>query len=208
MMSFKFNSLIILFIMVQAKMINCKFIFEKPIVDCLIHNQKYSYEYLYASNDIFTDVFRNLSPFHNVYTVHIGSVDDFSKLKWTIERVGELNDTKVTIKSNKGEYLCASHFSHDIFRQRRRIYLKNIINNKILFNKMTSNCEWRIEKVRDSEKFMIWNEWFMEPIYSPTFIYKRDLIHRNVYLWKNKPSSVGSEFKWSIDCGRGSFLLE
>ena len=67
--------------------------------------------------------------YHNIYTVHIRYVDDFSKLKWTIERVSQTNDTTVTIKSNKGEYLCASHLSHDIFGQRKRICLKNIYKN-------------------------------------------------------------------------------
>ena len=46
-----------------------------------------------------------------------------------------------------------------------------------------------------------------EPLYAPTFFYKYDLINRNVYLWKNKPSSSG-EFKWLIDCIKGRFLLE
>jgi hypothetical protein len=69
--------------------------------------------------------------YHNIYTVHIRYVDDFSKLKWTIERVSQTNDTTVTIKSNRGEYLCASHLSHDIFRQRRILFIKTINQDKI-----------------------------------------------------------------------------
>ena len=142
----------------------------------------------------------------SIYTVKIGSVDDFSKLKWTIEQVKPSNGTiTVTIKSNKGEYLCASHLNHDIFRQRRKIYLRFI---KDKHKKITENCEWKLEQVGSVQSFIIWNEWFSEPLYAPSFIYKHDLIHRNVYLWKNKPSSAGGEFKWSIDCTRGSFLLE
>ena len=159
-------------------------------------------------DDIFTGIFKIHIAYHNIYTVHIRYVDDFSKLKWTIERVSETNDTTVTIKSNKGEYLCASHLSHDIFRQRKRIYLKNIYKNMFFKKIIHKNCEWRLEKVDGAQTFMILSETFMEPIYAPSFFYKCNFLQRNVYLWKNKPSSIGSEFKWSIDCGKGVFLLE
>ena len=54
---------------------------------------------------------------------------------------------------------------------------------------------------RGTQTFMILSETFMEPIYAPSFFYKDNFV-------KNKPSFVGREYKWSIDCGRGSFLLE
>ena len=98
--------------------------YEKSIVDSKL-------------DDIFTGIFKIHMPYHNIYTVQIGSVDDFSKLKWTIERVSQTNDTTVTIKSNKGEYLCASNLSHDLFRQRQILFLKTINQDKI-----GQNCGW------------------------------------------------------------------
>ena len=174
---------------------------EKPI-ECLIHNQKYSYEYLYASDDINSGM--NKQPYHNVYTYSVGAVDDFDRIKWTISQTFKSNAT-VTIKSNQDEYLCSSETYQDIFRHRRKLYLKSVKNKAL---KMISpNCHWRLEQIGNKTLYVIWNDWHNEPLYAPTFFYKQDTTKRNVFLWRNSPSSSG-QYKWFIDCSKGDFLLE
>ena len=185
----------------QFKTIFCNF----SIVgqdNCLIHNLKYSNEYLYASNNIFTTGLINVkNPYHCIYTIPIDSVDDFSKLKWKIRQVNQSNSMLVTIMSNKDEYLCASNLYHDVFHQRRRVYLKGKNKN------LTQNCEWKLEKV-GLKRYIIWNDRFVnEKLYAPSFFYKYNSIKRYVYLWKNGPTTSSDEFKWLIDCGKGSNIL-
>ena len=173
--------------------------------DCLIYNQKYSNEYLFASNNIFTAGIINVqNPNHNVYSIPKESVDDFNKLKWTIEQVNRPNSTLVTLKSNKGEYLCASNLYHDLFRHRRRIYLKGK-NNKNRSMSIIRNCEWRLEQFAEKkiQTFIIWNDFYNEPLYAPSFFYKYNSIKRYIYLWKKKPTS-SAEFYWFIDCSKRS----
>ena len=44
--------------------------------DCLIHNVKYSNEYLYASNNIFTrEILQIQNPDHNIYTSVVKTVE-------------------------------------------------------------------------------------------------------------------------------------
>ena len=173
--------------------------------DCLIYNQKYSNKYLFASNNIFTAGIINVqNPNHNVYSIPKESVDDFSKIKWTMEQVNRPNSTLVTLKSNKGEYLCASNEHHDLIQHRRRIYLKSsIVKNRLIT--ITRNCEWRLEESFEKkiQTFIIWNDLFNEPLYAPSFFYKYNSIKRYIYSWKKKPTS-NTEFKWSIDCNKRS----
>ena len=165
--------------------------------DCLIYNQKYSNEYLFASNNIFTAGIINVqNPNHNVYSIPKESVDDFNKLKWTLEQVNRPNSTLVTLKSNKGEYLCASNLYHDLFRHRRRIYLKGK-NNKNRSMSIIRNCEWRLEQFAEKkiQTFIIWNDFYNEPLYAPSFFYKYNSIKRYIYSWKRSrhrvPNSTG-----------------
>ena len=167
---------------------------------CLIRSFKYSNEYLYASNNIFTgEILQIQNPSHNIYTIPLESVDIFGKLKWIIQK----SNQTFTIKSNKDEYLCSSNLHHDVFRKRRRIYLKG--NNKNNY-KVSQKCKWRLEQINDLS-FIVWNDYFNEPLYSPSFFYKYNSIKRYVYLWKNKVKS-SSEFRWFIDCDSiSSFML-
>ena len=95
--------------------------------------------------------------------------------------MNQSNGTLVTIKSNKGEYLCASNLYHDLFQHRRRVYLKGNNNkkNRLINKNTTRNCEWRLEKFIEKLKkvdvhqtFIIWNDLFNEPLYAPSFFYK------------------------------------
>ena len=200
-MNFKKFGTIIFWLIIQTKIRLCKSEIEKES-NCLIHNLKYSYEYLYASNNIFTTGLINVkNPYHCIYTIPIDSVDDFSKLKWKIRQVNQSNSMLVTIMSNKDEYLCASNLYHDVFHQRRRVYLKGKNKN------LTQNCEWKLEKV-GLKRYIIWNDRFVnEKLYAPSFFYKYNSIKRYVYLWKNEPKTSSDEFKWLIDCGKGSNIL-
>ena len=180
----------------------CQIRQENPInLNCIINNLKYSDEYLYASNNIFTTgilIIKN--PHHNIYTIPIESVDDYRKIKWiiTTQKGDQSNGTlSVTIMSYKGDYLCASNLYHDLFNQRRRVYLKTNNSKK----KVTKNCEWRLERVGDYI-FKIWSDWLNEPLYSPSFFYKRDIIKRHVYLWKHQSKSSSDEYQWFIDCDK------
>ncbi len=174
---------------------------EKPI-ECLIHNQKYLYEYLYASDD-FSSAHIVKNTYHNVFTISVGAVDDFGRLKWTIAPSFKSNAT-LTIKSSQNEYLCSSESYQDMFRNRRKLFLKKR-NNAIKM--IGPHCHWRFEQIGNKSLYVIWNDWHNEPLYSPSFIYKHDSSKRNVFLWKNKPSSSG-QFRWLVDCRKGDFLLE
>ena len=190
-------------IFVQIKQKSCQFSVKKPI-DCLIHNQKYSHEYLYASNNIFiTDL---LKIHHKIYTISIKSLeDDYDRVKWTINQMTDQSNgtLTVTIKSNSGQYLCASNLYQDLFRKRRKIFLKIDHYNR---NDQT-DCKWRLNKI-GFQTYTIRNDLFNEHLYAPSLFYMDDLVHRNVYLFKNKQSNTGSEFKWLIDCKKEHFLLE
>jgi hypothetical protein len=175
---------------------------EKPTGGCLIHNQKYSYEYLYASDDVSSSRTKEETSNHNIYTHQLGSVDDFDRLKWTITQAFGKSNSTVTIKSNQNEYLCASGSYQDIFRQRRKLFLKRNVNEFL-----NANCQWRLEQIGDKTLYVIWNDWHNEPLYAPSYLYRHDFKKRNVYLWKKRPSSSG-QFKWFIDCRRGDFLFE
>ena len=197
--------LIINFLLIQSTKIFCQFHQENKPINCLIHNQKYSFEYLFASDKIFS---KNQKNYYNVYTNPIGLVNDYDRLKWTIAKVDKTNAT-VTIKSTNNEYLCSSDSYKDIYRYRRKLYLHRMNSNhkeSDIHEILGKNCQWRLERLEE-QTYIIWNDLFNEPLYAPTFFYKHDLINRNVYLWKNKPSSSG-QFKWLIDCIKGRFLLE
>ena len=122
-MIFKILLIVIFWLIFQSNTCFCNYSIVAQS-NCLIHNLKYSNEYLYASNNIFTTGLINIkNPHHNMYTIPIESVDDYSKLKWTLQQVNNSNDI-ITIKSSKDEYLCGSNLYHDVFRHRRRVYLK------------------------------------------------------------------------------------
>jgi hypothetical protein len=200
----KLLSIIKSLIIIQSKLTICEFLEQKETpINCVLHNIKYSNEYLYASNNIFTtDIINYKNPNHNIYIVPDKSVDDFSKLKWTIKQTDQTNGT-ITIRSNKDEYLCASNLYHDLFHQRRRVYLKANSNKKSIIDNVNRNCEWRLEQ-SIGQIYIVWNEFYNEPLYAPSFFYKYNSIKRYVYLWKKKPSTSTSseEFKWFIDCSK------
>ena len=78
-------------------------------------------------------------------------------------------------------------------------------NNKNNY-KVSQKCKWRLEQVND-HSFIIWNDFFNETLYSPSFFYKYNSIKRYVYLWKNEPTTSSEEFKWFIDCGSRKYSL-
>ena len=204
---YKFWLEINLFLIIQTRISHEKYPFVSVNkYNCLIHNVKYSNEYLYASNNIFRrdEILQIQNPDHNIYTIWFESIDDYNKLKWTIEKMDNSNDTSVTIRSNKGEYLCASNLYHDLFHRRRKVYLKGRNKN---FKKLKQNCQWRLEQ-DDVHSFIIWNDYFVnEKLYAPSFFYKYNSIKRYVYLWKNEPATSSEEFKWFIDCGSRKYSL-
>ena len=187
----KFISIILIINIFYNAEIKC----EQIKSDCLIHNLKYSFEYLYINKE-------------NLSTLHLGSVDDYNKIRWLFEPVDD-ETSKVTKMANKtfyirtqqygNKYLCATNkFEDTTFKMRRKIETRT---------EKSFDCQWRLDEIPTksiNHTFRIINVNYNQPLYAASFLF-RNKMKRNVFLWHKK--STSKEFGWIIDCMKGFFVI-
>jgi hypothetical protein len=180
------KSIILIFLLINILINQAKS--EQSISDCLIHNLKYSFEYLHIERD---DKSNRL----DLSTLHLGSIDDYSNIRWLIEPVNIVENKTFYIRTHKfaKRYLCGSNKLDDLFKMRRIVETRN---------EKSSECEWRLNSLSNS--FRITNVYYNQPLYAASFLFKKKL-KRNVYLWHKK--STSNEFGWIVDCMKGFYMI-
>ncbi len=171
--------------------------------NCLIHNRLYPNEYLYTSNEIWRQFLKR-----NVYTYPLNEVDQLIRITWSIIPIHINNDT-ILIKSNKfNEYLCAFDKNPDAINGIKPTLVK--LNLALI--QFYEKCVWKLRKQvnfnQNNHKnsslssYSIWNFKFNQPIYAASFLYKKNLQKRNIFLWPKPIKSMKNltdEFFWIID---------
>ena len=166
--------------------------------NCMIHNQEYSYEYLYSMNE------QRMSRLtkNNVYTCPLKQVKNFNNLRWSIvENNSEIYYLKA---SYFDEYLCASFNFIDIFHTRRIVRGIKINQSRNIYE----NCQWKIKKVNSktsNSTYSIINAFYDEQLYAASFPFKQGSHYRQTFLW-HKKDTKSNKFKWIIDCAKGKYL--
>ena len=165
--------------------------------ECLIHNIKYRYEYLYHSKKI--DKQNN----SKVYTNRLTDANDFNRLKWKQIYLNQSNETNFLLANDlENQFLCAS-FKLNLIKTKRSVYM----SSKLL----TNGCVWRLEYMRkrfSNRIVLIWNVEYDKALYADYLISLFGLGNRNLYLWDKKFEPKNDiEFLWSFDCRKGAFLL-
>jgi hypothetical protein len=166
--------------------------------ECLIQNDEYKYEYLYTSDQLDpADYYKR-----KVYTFPLQHLDAFDPIKWYLIPMGHFNDTFYIMNHQFNEYLCGSDFHLDLFELRRKVSMSKLVDKTIEHK----NCEWRLEPLMDesnvetqsSNRFIIWNVKYNEPLYAASTLFKTLNYKRNVFTWHSKPNS--KQFVWIVDC--------
>jgi hypothetical protein len=185
---------------------------------CLIHNLKFSHEYLYNSKGE-SDI-KDYSS--NIITRPLNKVDDFIKLTWIFipvkvnqVQIIHMNKSLYLIRSgqNANEYLCSTNEFEKISPIRRLIKLFKINeNDKFEYY----NCFWNYEKVYLNKTFLGFKEFetvfvlrnmlMNEPMYAASFFFNNGWDKRSVFTWVPKKGSDSNKFKWIIDCSKGELI--
>ena len=166
-------------------------------IECLIHNEQYSYEYLVNLPNI-VDTMTQL----NTYPLSL--INNFNRIKWLLIRTGYNSSNLFYLKSmTRNEFLCASTDEH-VWKKKKRRKIKLVHLDSMIKNDFT--CKWSFKKVnkQTTNKYTIWNNYFNESMYASFFVHRFDIYSRYVYLWNEKPDS--KQFNWFIDCNKGVFL--
>ena len=168
--------------------------------ECLIHNQKYSYEYLQTEND-----HRSINPFEfiNTYVSPIDQIKDFDNLKWSIKPADKINQTYHLINVNQNRLLCATYSIKDIVSLSLKLRL-SIVALKDNDSSGLRSCEWKFEQIKGDRlnKFKILSVRFNKALYavSSSFFFKKQNDKRNVNLGIYKKKSMSNEYDWIINC--------
>lgn len=165
-------------------------------VECLIHNDKYGFEYLISDT---------LSA--QVHTYPLKLIKNYDQIKWLLIRADSDSNDLFYLKSlsSINGFLCATVNKYAWKKKRRLI---NLVGLDYLINQDDTLCKWSIRKVNSStksdNKYTIWSNYFNESMYASMFAKRFDIHTRYVFLWNDKPDS--KQFNWFIDCNKGLFL--
>ena len=188
---------ILIFIIPCVKSSNNETVFG---LDCLIHNQLYSYEYLYSSNE---------TRDKNVYLIPLGKVDNFAKLGWSIIRTENRNrEQQFYLKSSyTGDYLCVSVNTGEYLFQP----LLKVERQQLTSSSHIQSCRWTIKKEvmpKNKSYYSINSAFYGQSIYPTSSIFRfltKDY-KRQINLWIRKVKPDSKKFKWNIDCSKGNFM--
>ena len=188
---------------IQSELINNKI--TNSQIECMIHNEKYQFEYLYQSADI-EELIKS-----SIYTYPLGSVDNFDHIKWNLVLI----DRKLNVfqlRSHKlDQFMCSTSKRVNLFGR--------MMDNRM---EVTGDkaCQWRLEKVANhfnNRTYKIWNmKYENELVYASNHFFKLDKNKRGVYLMSDATNNEfdvinyqneNSQFNWNIDCFMGQFLL-
>lgn len=179
--------------------------------ECLIHNSKYSLEYLY-SYSMSEMVNQSINLNRNVFLYPKSQIEDFDRIIWQFIQTPTSPTTNRSLPAyflrnmKTNEYLCSSNkFEHILLSRhkfhtanQRLVYTTSKIDNHMIKNGF-NECKWRFEPVpHEIDTYIIINVLRNESLYSGSYFFKIGKYKRNVYLWF-KPSK-SNEFRWIIDC--------
>ena len=192
---------------IQIDILTCE---TESLKECLIHNQAYSYEYLFIE--------RNYDKTkRNVYTLPLNNMKDFNHLefiRWNIIPFKETNSYFIKSLLLDDGYLCSSKHLNGFFTRTRSIIGLKIPFIHKYFNSQTiiDNCLWYFDRDETSNKirnktFIIWNKKYKEPLYASVKNYFSDPLRRNVYSLNGRYNIKSKAIKWIVDCGTGQFQI-
>lgn len=198
-----------LFFILFIKNLNEILLDSVPIMQCLIHNFEYKYEYLYGSDDESSE--------SNVFTYPLRKIDDFQKIVWEFIPIKIKNGNRsyigslYFIKSVKypDEYFCATNNFKTMSLTRRLVKRIKLNQTQLVSN---FKCYWNIEELdlknhtRVNHAYIIKNIYFQKPLYAASFFFNIGYHERSVYLWFNKINIYLNKYKWLIDCSQGDFI--
>ena len=176
------------------KSIANQFVKEK---ECLIHSFKYSFEYLYFSKN-------NNNHQMNACLSHLSLIDDFNKMRWILVPMNNQSNDQFYLRTflYGDHYLCASKMLKGLFKTKRLLEIRNRDN-------FLTGCGWKFEKlnsrIKSNSTYFIFNLDFSNQLYSGSKKSYFKPSGRNIYLSTKKSSS--ENFKWVLDCDKGSFLI-
>ena len=171
---------------------------KSPAKECVISNQKYTFEYL-------------VNKFEIIHSTRINKVRSFDEIKWKFDNISGLNHTYFIRSSLNNLYICLSNVI-DRFNLRRYVVLNDLnINEKTYSKSIFDACKWKLDKVKkDQNTYKIINKQYNAPMYAPGFIFKvtyKEVNYRKAFLWHGK-STDGDEFKWNVVCQRETPLYK
>ena len=197
----------------------------KPYSVCLIENENYKDEFFYASPQEDDDEEWKTSSTQTKQIININKTSRFQipiknvfvnelKLKymttidqaeWLMRPVNWFNDTfYISSVKYPNNHLCATHKFFDLFNLRRKIHLIRLNKESLTTN---YKCMWRVteiesiglfEKKTADTGYVLWNEYYEEPLYAASYLFKTARNRRTVYTWHGLPNS--RQFLWRINC--------
>jgi hypothetical protein len=100
------------------------------------------------------------------------------------------------------EQICAGEEHVDFFKMKRQVNLIDTSSSDAAARKSAGDksCLWKLGSIDKGEtnKFVIWNVKYGEPLYAPSVLFKTSKTRRNVFTYAAEPHS--SSFVWQIDC--------
>ena len=113
-----------------------------------------------------------------------------------------MEDTFRIESSVYDEQICAGEEHGDFFKMKRQVNLietSNTDDARIITAKDES-CMWKLSSIdgEASNKFVIWNVKYGEPLFAPSVLIKTSKTRRNVFTYAAEPHSPS--FVWQIDC--------
>ena len=169
--------------------------------NCLIHNKKFSYEYLHAWNDNDTWIREK----KKTDLISFGRINDFTNLRWSLIETTNGSGHYYIKNKNFEDCLCASSKFSDIFHLRRVVMRLKINTNYNLLD----YCKWKIVISPNSKtsirSFSIVNVFYDEPLYAVSYYFRKIPLKREIFLWHKKEFN-SNKFNWIIDCKKRDYF--
>jgi hypothetical protein len=178
-------------------------------IECMIHSEKYQFEYLYQSDDA-EELIKS-----SIYVYSVENVANFEHIKWNLISIDRSLNVFYLRSHKLNQYMCSTS-------KRVNLFGRMMENRLEISNNDDKSCEWRLEKLfneLNNRTYKIWNvKYESELLYTSTHFFKLDKNKRGVYLMSNKNetnhendkndnSAESKRFNWNIDCFMGQFLM-
>ena len=163
---------------------------------CLIHNQKFMFEYLVS-----------FGAKNKLSTYPLKGFDNFNQIKWLLIR--SFNNTFYIKSLTNNYFICSSEYEFAngiLFSKNSRQIVKMVELSSVINDDRF--CKWIFKKHEQDEQniYMIWNDYFNKPLFASYFTMSSNIISaRHVFLWYKQPDS--KQFNWFVDCNKGQFLV-
>jgi hypothetical protein len=163
--------------------------------DCLVHNKEYKFEYL-ASTYYSTHPSKS-TEVSRVYLTRLEKLKkDFDAIKWSISKSNKRSQTFYLRSQKYDEYLCASTKVDSFLGRRRSVQTFKLEKSELHFY---TQCEWKLRQL-SNDSFLIWNDYYKEPLYTASRFFNLDVHKRSVFLWNGRLTGLDNTFKWIVDC--------